>query len=45
LSARGRERADGFVAGGVQAGYLHVHWAAHPEIALRFARAAQPVAV
>jgi cobyrinic acid a,c-diamide synthase len=45
LSARGRERADGFVAGGVQAGYLHVHWAAHPEIALRFARAAQLVAV
>jgi cobyrinic acid a,c-diamide synthase len=45
LSARGRERPDGMVAGNVQAGYLHVHWAAHPHIARRFARAAatQPV--
>jgi cobyrinic acid a,c-diamide synthase len=24
----------------VQAGYLHVHWAAHPELAARFVRAA-----
>jgi cobyrinic acid a,c-diamide synthase len=46
LAARGRERPDGVVAGNVQAGYLHVHWAAHPQIAWRFARAAaaQPVA-
>lgn len=46
LTARGRERADGVVAGNVQAGYLHVHWAAYPDIAWRFARAAaiQPLA-
>jgi cobyrinic acid a,c-diamide synthase len=46
LAARGRERPDGVVAGNVQAGYLHVHWAAHPRIAWRFARAAvrKPVA-
>jgi cobyrinic acid a,c-diamide synthase len=41
LSARGSERAEGFVRGGVQASYLHVHWAAHPELAWRFARAAR----
>ncbi|HLH66729.1 MAG TPA: cobyrinate a,c-diamide synthase [Solirubrobacteraceae bacterium] len=35
LAGRGR---DGFVAGPVQAGYLHVHWAAYPQIAWRFAR-------
>jgi cobyrinic acid a,c-diamide synthase len=40
LAARGRERPDGFVAGAVQASYLHVHWAAHPRVAWRFARAA-----
>ena len=40
LSARGRDRAEGFVAGAVQASYLHVHWAAHPNVALGFARAA-----
>jgi cobyrinic acid a,c-diamide synthase len=40
LAARGCERPDGVVAGNVQAGYLHVHWAAHPDIAWRFARAA-----
>jgi cobyrinic acid a,c-diamide synthase len=46
LAARGRERPDGVVAGNVQAGYLHVHWAAYPEIARRFARAAmrEPIA-
>jgi cobyrinic acid a,c-diamide synthase len=42
LSARGTERTEGFVAGAVQASYLHVHWAAHPELAWRFARAASP---
>jgi cobyrinic acid a,c-diamide synthase len=41
LAARGRERTEGIVAGGVQASYLHVHWAAHPELASRFARAAR----
>jgi cobyrinic acid a,c-diamide synthase len=40
LSARGHERPEGIVVGGVQASYLHVHWAAHPELAWRFARAA-----
>ena len=44
LSARAASRPEGFVAGGLQASYLHVHWAAHPELALRFAKAARPVA-
>jgi cobyrinic acid a,c-diamide synthase len=44
LEARGRVRPEGFVAGAVQAGYLHVHWAAHPQIPLRLARAAEAVA-
>jgi cobyrinic acid a,c-diamide synthase len=39
LSARGTERAEGFVCGGVQASYLHVHWAAHRQLAWRFAQA------
>jgi cobyrinic acid a,c-diamide synthase len=42
LEARGRRRAEGFVAGAVQASYLHVHWAAHPHLALRLAHAAAP---
>jgi cobyrinic acid a,c-diamide synthase len=41
LSARGRGRLEGFVRGGVQASYLHVHWAAHPQLAARFVRAAR----
>jgi len=40
LAARGTEREGGVAVGGVQAGYLHVHWAAHPELAARFVRAA-----
>ena len=40
LSARTVEKLDGMVSGGVQAGYLHVHWAAHPQLARSFARAA-----
>ncbi|MCP9491817.1 MAG: cobyrinate a,c-diamide synthase [Solirubrobacteraceae bacterium MAG38_C4-C5] len=40
LAARGIEREGGVTVGGVQAGYLHVHWAAHPELAGRFVRAA-----
>jgi cobyrinic acid a,c-diamide synthase len=41
LSARGTTRAEGVVVGALQASWLHVHWAAHPRLALRFARAAQ----
>ncbi|HEV3034836.1 MAG TPA: cobyrinate a,c-diamide synthase [Solirubrobacteraceae bacterium] len=41
LLARGKERTEGYAAGGVQASYLHVHWAAHPELARRFAHAAR----
>ena len=41
LSARGESRPDGIAADGVQAGYLHVHWAAHRELAWRFATAAR----
>jgi cobyrinic acid a,c-diamide synthase len=40
LAARGGERAEGHAAGALQASYLHVHWAAHPRLALRFAQAA-----
>ncbi|HXE45901.1 MAG TPA: cobyrinate a,c-diamide synthase [Conexibacter sp.] len=40
LAARGSERTEGFVAGGVQASWLHVHWAAFPRIAERFVSAA-----
>jgi cobyrinic acid a,c-diamide synthase len=40
LAARGTERAEGFAAGGVQASFLHVHWAAFPQVARDFARAA-----
>ncbi|HEY5316384.1 MAG TPA: cobyrinate a,c-diamide synthase [Solirubrobacteraceae bacterium] len=43
LSARGVTRREGFVAGAVQASYLHVHWTAHPELAVRFASAARPL--
>lgn len=45
LSARGVKRREGVVAGGLQASYLHVHWAAHPQIALRFTRAARAAQV
>jgi cobyrinic acid a,c-diamide synthase len=37
LAGRGPE---GIVRGGIQASYLHVHWAAFPELARVFARAA-----
>jgi cobyrinic acid a,c-diamide synthase len=40
LAAHGHERSDGYVSGSVQAGYLHVHWAAHPEIPRAFVAAA-----
>jgi cobyrinic acid a,c-diamide synthase len=37
LEGRGSE---GFVAGGVHASYLHLHWAATPEVPRRFVAAA-----
>ncbi len=42
-SAMGSARGDwleGFATRSIQASFLHVHWAAHPEIAFRFAEAA-----
>lgn len=39
LRSRSGERREGFVRGGVHASYLHTHWAAFPEMALRFAGA------
>lgn len=41
LASRGSERREGFVAGAVQASYLHVHWAAYPHIALGLTEAAR----
>jgi cobyrinic acid a,c-diamide synthase len=43
LRARGRERVEGFVSGGVHASYLHTHWAATPAVAARLVRAAAGV--
>jgi cobyrinic acid a,c-diamide synthase len=40
LSARNRTEREGFVAGALQASWLHVRWAAHPHLARRFAEAA-----
>jgi cobyrinic acid a,c-diamide synthase len=40
LRAHGEERTEGFARGAVQASYLHTHWAAYPDLAQRFARAA-----
>lgn len=45
LSARGADRPEGFAFAGVHASYLHVHWAAHPDVALRLVRAASTTAV
>ncbi len=41
LSARGVERTEGYARGGVQASYLHVHWAAFPRLAARLVQAAR----
>lgn len=43
MTVRGREHLDGYARGQIQAGYLHMHWAAYPEIAGRFVSAAAPV--
>lgn len=40
LRARGTARPEGYVAGGVHASYLHVHWAAFPHVARRLVTAA-----
>lgn len=37
---RPERRVEGFVQGGVHASYLHVHWAAEPSLARRFAASA-----
>lgn len=44
LAVRGEERPEGFVAGGMQASFLHVHWAAFPQLARDFVRAAAATA-
>ena len=44
LAARSRRWREGVVWRSVQASYLHVHWAAHRELAWRFARAARTFA-
>jgi cobyrinic acid a,c-diamide synthase len=40
LASRAVERVEGHASGALQASYLHVHWAAHPHLALRLTRAA-----
>ncbi len=40
LTARGKTRPEGYVAGGVHASYMHVHWAAFPHVAGRLVAAA-----
>lgn len=40
LSARGRSGEEGIVVGALQASFLHVRWAAHPQLAEGFVRAA-----
>jgi cobyrinic acid a,c-diamide synthase len=40
LSGRAALRPEGIACSGVQGSYLHVHWAAHPELAAAFVRAA-----
>jgi len=44
LRARGTERVEGFVLGGVHASYLHTHWAATPEVARRLVGVLEAVA-
>ena len=41
LRARGREREEGWIAGGVHASYLHSHWARTPEVAARLVGSAR----
>jgi cobyrinic acid a,c-diamide synthase len=39
LTAGGTTWTEGIVAGSTQASFLHVHWAAHPELAVQFVKA------
>lgn len=41
LRARGRERREGFTTPTLSASYLHLHWAAFPDLAQRFVAAAR----
>ncbi len=41
VDASGTPRREGFVRGGVHASYLHTHWAATPQVAVRFVAAAR----
>jgi cobyrinic acid a,c-diamide synthase len=41
LRARGKEAPEGIVQGAVHASYLHVHWAAFPQVARGFVAAAR----
>jgi cobyrinic acid a,c-diamide synthase len=43
LAVRGEMRPEGYARAGIQAGYLHMHWAAFPEIPRRFVAAARAV--
>lgn len=40
LPAGGQQWPEGFAVGSIQASFLHVHWAADPDIGWRFAQAA-----
>jgi len=42
LPGRGNQWDEGFATPSLHASYLHVHWAAYPDVALRFAHAASP---
>jgi cobyrinic acid a,c-diamide synthase len=42
LQGRGHQWEEGFATPSLHASYLHVHWAAYPGLALRFAQAASP---
>lgn len=43
LSSNGRSRPEGYVRGAIQASYLHVHWAAFPQVARDFVAAVRTV--
>jgi cobyrinic acid a,c-diamide synthase len=45
LAAGGAEWEEGAVQGAVHASYLHMHWAAHPQLARRLVSAARATAV